>query len=584
MKLKNKQQAFYPLIIALVVLISVSLGAHTPIGSKKNQIDFYSLDMADVYAIQIEIDDVSANNWTWAKIMGYCIGSGTEIDPYVIGNDTFSYASGDALVIKNSRKFFTVINCTFEDSNSVGLLLNNVTNGLLTNNTFYNNLQGIRIYNSWDVNVTESIFNNNTQYNLFLDHSNNNTIVFNTINGKNDDDYGIRLSYSHGNIIVNNNFSNLRRSQIYMGYSNNNDIIGNDFSYRGTAVGFFVSHNNIISKNEMIGCLRGISMVGSDYNLFSENVVEDTQQSGISCTNGEYNTFSNNILNNAGSLYIGSDSKFNQIVNNNITNNIWYGINVVDSDDNIVRNNYLNNNTQGIKVYFGSGRNNFSGNVIKNSIEKEFYIYSNSHFNYVFNNTFIGNGLPAEDNSTNNFWDNGVIGNSWDNYIGTDLDDNRIGDTPYNITGTAGSQDRYPFYDDGDDADPQITVNSPSGGTVFGEDAPIFNLTIYDLTVISFWYTIDGSTTKNFETVSNGENLISIGGSIWDALPDGNHIFRFFANDTVGHGTIVEISISKDTSVDSGPEIPGFSLVIVIGTILASIGFSASKIKKKKKN
>ena len=88
-------------------------------------------------------------------------------------------------------------------------------------------------------------------------------------------------------------------------------------------------------------------------------------------------------------------------------------------------------------------------------------------FNYIFNNTFIGNGLPAEDNSSNNFWDNGAIGNSWDNYVGVDLNDDGIGDSPYSITGTAGSQDRYPIYSDGDDIGPQIIINSSENNYIW---------------------------------------------------------------------------------------------------------------------
>ena len=83
----------------------------------------------------------------------------------------------------------------------------------------------------------------------------------------------------------------------------------------------------------------------------------------------------NNIFNNISGCYVGPDSKFNQVVTNNISNNGNFGIYVGNSDDNIVRNNYINNNTQGIRVYSNSDRNNFSGNVIKNSIEKEFLIY-----------------------------------------------------------------------------------------------------------------------------------------------------------------------------------------------------------------
>lgn len=71
-------------------------------------------------------------------------------------------------------------------------------------------------------------------------------------------------------------------------------------------------------------------------------------------------------------------------------------------------------------------------------------------------------------------------------------------------------------------------------------------------------------------------------GSIWDTLPDGHLTFRFFANDTAEHINNVEITIIKDTSEDSGPEILGFNNAIIIGSILASMGFLAFKNKKKK--
>ena len=587
MNLKNKQKAYYSLIFGLVALLMVSQGIRTQF-SNPERIQNYSYflpESADIYISQIEIDDLSANNWTWAKSMGYCIGSGTQLDPFVIGNDTFAYTSGDGLVIKNSIKFFTVINCTFKDSPSAGFLLNNVTNGLLINNSAFDNNHGMRIYKSWDINVTECVFKRNDQYNLNLEQSDNIMMVLNEFIGEDISDTGIRLSYSDNNLMVNNTFSKLFYGPIGLEYSNDNDIIENNCTspiLQGNGVNVFVSHSNYISKNVMINCLRGVSLANSDYNIVSDNLIKDSDQGGVETTNSEHNTIVNNILNNAGDLYIGVSSHFNQILNNNITNNIWEGISIVNSDDNIVKYNFLSDNTQGIRVYFGSERNTLSGNMIRNSIGKSFRIYSNCHFNYVFNNTFVGNGLPAEDNSTNNFWDNGVIGNSWDIYNGTDLDDDGIGDTPHNITGTAGSQDRYPIYSDGDDLGPQIIINSPSGGTVFGEDAPTFNLDIYDINLESFWYTIDNSPIKNYGTVTNGVNLISISASIWDSLPDGNHVFRFFANDTIGHETNVEITISKDAIIDPEPGIPGFNFVIVIGTVLAFIGISVYKIKKKK--
>jgi hypothetical protein len=47
-----------------------------------------------------------------------------------------------------------------------------------------------------------------------------------------------------------------------------------------------------------------------------------------------------------------------------------------------------------------------------------------------------------------NQWDNGTIGNYWDDYNGSDLDDDGIGDTPYIIPGPGGNQDNFPIWDD----------------------------------------------------------------------------------------------------------------------------------------
>jgi hypothetical protein len=64
-----------------------------------------------------------------------------------------------------------------------------------------------------------------------------------------------------------------------------------------------------------------------------------------------------------------------------------------------------------------------------------------SENNTFFHNNLIDNKRQADDYK--NVWDNGVEGNYWSDYSGSDSDGDGIGDTPYYIPTDA--QDRYPL-------------------------------------------------------------------------------------------------------------------------------------------
>lgn len=88
--------------------------------------------------------------------------------------------------------------------------------------------------------------------------------------------------------------------------------------------------------------------------------------------------------------------------------------------------------------------NTILGNIFKNNTFGV-VIEGNSSINQVFDNTFIDNELNARDDGSNNKWDNGTIGNSWDDYEGFDFNGDNMGDTPYNISGSAKSIDNHPI-------------------------------------------------------------------------------------------------------------------------------------------
>ena len=66
--------------------------------------------------------------------------------------------------------------------------------------------------------------------------------------------------------------------------------------------------------------------------------------------------------------------------------------------------------------------------------------------NSIYHNNFVNNTINAYDDSSN-YWDHGYPsgGNYWDDYTGKDLNNNGLGDTPYNIEGD-NNLDNYPIY------------------------------------------------------------------------------------------------------------------------------------------
>jgi len=132
------------------------------------------------------------------------------------------------------------------------------------------------------------------------------------------------------------------------------------------------------------------------------------------------NTISNNsIANTTKGIDIGPGYENNTIIWNNISYN-KYAIRVQDATKNKIFLNMIAFNERGILLCCGS-----IGNM-------------------VYLNTFKGNSVWNGYDLFHNQWDNGSVGNYWDDYIGSDNDGDGIGDTPYNITGDR-NQDNYPL-------------------------------------------------------------------------------------------------------------------------------------------
>ncbi len=296
-------------------------------------------------------------------------------------------------------------------------------------------------------------------------------------------DIGIYITgYSDNNIIVGNNANDNLDYGIFLegqyGSSNDNIISGNNASNVLTInqnLGIYLERcdgNTVYENNANDNVQSGIYLYNSQYNNITENNISSNIQNGIylnSHSNG--NTISGNDANDNGQngIYLSSLSNDNIISRNNANNNGQNGIYIDSvSQYNIISGNNANNNGQnGIYLYnwchFSTILGNYANNNTEDGISLEDSILSiisqnlvNNNTNYgielvtsgansVYNNFFIKNGINAVDTGTDNQWDNGATGNYWDNYSGSDNNGDGIGDIPYNISGSAKSQDRYPL-------------------------------------------------------------------------------------------------------------------------------------------
>jgi len=197
-----------------------------------------------------------------------------------------------------------------------------------------------------------------------------------------------------------------------------------DGNGRGNVIdvfGNYVNINNFTIQNS------GSNGVGISLELSNGNNIQD-------------NTITHNNL----GVSILDHSNVNNIIANTITNNTLHAIQINNlCTDNVIHENIISNNGDcGISIDRLSRANIVTWNDISNN-NIGVNCSGVSDGNLLHHNVFIDNELNAFDNSLNR-WDNGVIGNYWSDYNGTDGDGDGIGDNSYFIFGGE-NQDRYPL-------------------------------------------------------------------------------------------------------------------------------------------
>jgi parallel beta-helix repeat protein len=361
-------------------------------------------------------------------------------------------------------------------------------------------------------------------------------------------------------------------NSVFEGNFSNSKIVGNNITGNAEGICLEGSYNNTISDNNITN--NGGDGILLDYcfnSTFCENRISDSYY-GIdfhykSCNN----TVSGNIITEASSgIRIEFYSKYNVIIGNNISNN-HNGISIVTSN-NIVTGNIMTNNVNGVSI--STSNNSISKNNITNN-EKGVKLYDASN-NMFYHNNVIDNAIQVYDRGVDsefvapsvNQWDNGIDGNYWSDYNGTDSDGNGIGDTPYTVY--ENNTDRYPLMHPValDIMSPSISIISPQNATYTTGNVSL-NFTVNEETS---WmgYSLDGQT--NLTTTETTLNL--------HELSDGTHSLTVYATDTAGNSAASEtisFTIVKDDVITTLTT----TVMIIVAVAGAAITIYFTKSKKK---
>jgi len=367
---------------------------------------------------------------------------------------------------------------------AAGTSYNNVSHNIIANNLMY----GIMVNASSHNIIANNIIRNNNGSGVTIYSSNNNMISNNTIgncgliiggsgivvlnstenivydNTVLDNGLGIVLSCSGHNQLYNNNMTDNRRNFQMTGLSRSDFNNSIDISNLVDGRRIYCLQN---AKNDVVDSQLNIATL---YIIDSENItvkdllltkngiglllweVNDSRIENVTMSNnihgGDFTLCSNitvckcNIASNDNGGINTNCSAMCSISENEIGANgnfgIWMGY---SSNVSVHGNNITKTRGDGIMIAYG-GNNSISGNSIAENFNgvRMFSAYGNKfyHNNFIQNRPQV---LLYDPSSC--VWDNGLEGNYWSDYNGTDSNHDGIGDTLHILN--TDNKDNYPL-------------------------------------------------------------------------------------------------------------------------------------------
>jgi parallel beta-helix repeat protein len=207
--------------------------------------------------------------------------------------------------------------------------------------------------------------------------------------------------------------------------------------------------NCSINGFKITGSKKSMGIIGikinSLNNNISNNIISSFFKNIYLYSYSENNTIYSNILTNASYGIDAYNSHKNNISKNIITLCTAYGFYALGSDNNIFSNNIFSENNYGVRIKGSEYNKLFENKVFDNTYGMLFCCGARN--NMIYYNQFLQNSIYNAKDDVSNQWDNGSVGNFWDDYeekYPDAINIDGIWEIPYNITGDK-NLDRYPL-------------------------------------------------------------------------------------------------------------------------------------------
>jgi parallel beta-helix repeat protein len=293
----------------------------------------------------------------------------------------------------------TIKNCIIKEFVR-GIHLSYSFNITIIYNEINNNMIGLNLYSSSNNNISNNIFSENDQYDIFLSSTSCTNIIENNIGSglaKNNlikyFNYSVNLenetlselilcgaNYSSINNITISASPNKKNNGIILLYTSYTNITNSNSSFNNIGIRLEESSNNFIANNDLSNNNEGVFLSGSNNSITGNIINNNARGIGLSYSgfNPSFNnTITNNTINNNGEgiflsgVGVGKMVQNTSIISNTISNNSYKGIYLYWADNTSIENNEILNNGYGI--YSENSDSIINNNTVCGNTQYDFY-------------------------------------------------------------------------------------------------------------------------------------------------------------------------------------------------------------------